>query len=199
MKKDYLKRFFALALALALMFQVLPAFSSVQAAETVRLSTKSVTLTAGQTKKLKLKGVSSANKVKISWSSSKKSVAAVDKNGMITAKKAGKAVITAKYSGKKYKCSVTVKKNTASVKIKKSSISVKKGQTKTIWVKAVNIDELSCSSNNSYIDFSWGAWKGSYIALKVKGINVGKKTVLKVYDSTNESVSDSITVKVVSD
>ena len=77
----------------------------VQESTPIRLTKKSLTLRRGQTRKIKLSGAS-ANKVK--WSSSNKKVAIVS-GGRITAKKAGKAVITARYKGKKYKCSVTVK------------------------------------------------------------------------------------------
>lgn len=56
---------------------------------------------------LKLKGI----KGKITWSSSKPKVAKVNKKGRITALKKGKATITAKIAGKKYKCKVTVNNN----------------------------------------------------------------------------------------
>lgn len=55
--------------------------------------------------------------VKIKWSSSNKKVASV-KNGVVKAKKIGKATIKAKYKGKTYKCKVTVKKNAKPLKAK---------------------------------------------------------------------------------
>ena len=74
----------------------------------IKLSAKKVTLTVGKTKKLKLQN---AKKNKVTWTSSKKKVATVGKKtGKVVAKKAGKTVITAKYKGKKYKCTVTVVK-----------------------------------------------------------------------------------------
>lgn len=48
---------------------------------------------------------------KVTWKSSKKSVAAVSSKGVVTAKKAGKAKITATVDGCKLTCTVTVKKN----------------------------------------------------------------------------------------
>lgn len=45
----------------------------------------------------------------VQWSSSNKKVATV-KNGVVTGKKAGKATITAKHKGKKYRCRVVVRK-----------------------------------------------------------------------------------------
>lgn len=56
-----------------------------------KFKTKYATLLPGEKTTLKVKGA----KVK-SWSSSKKSVASVSKKGVVTAKKAGKATITAK-------------------------------------------------------------------------------------------------------
>lgn len=97
-------------LTLALAFGALVASSltpeGAGQAHAASLSKKSVTITKGKTYKLKLK---KATAKKVKWSSSKKSVATVSKSGTVKAKKAGKATITAKYKGKKYKCKVTVK------------------------------------------------------------------------------------------
>lgn len=79
--------------------------ASVQETAPIQLTKNSLTLRSGQTKKIKLTG---APAKKVKWSSSNKKVATVS-NGRITARKAGKAVITARYKGKKYKCSITVK------------------------------------------------------------------------------------------
>lgn len=75
-------------------------------ASAASISPKKATLYAGEKKTLKLSGA----KGKITWKSSKKSVAAVNSSGVVTAKKTGKCTITAKKSGKSYKCSITVKK-----------------------------------------------------------------------------------------
>ena len=83
------------------------------AAKKPRLSKKSVTLTIGQSRKLKVKNVSKTTK--ITWKSKNKKIATVSKTGKIKAKKKGKTYITSRfrYRGKKYilKCRVTVKKN----------------------------------------------------------------------------------------
>lgn len=73
------------------------------------ISQKSLTLTAGFTKKLKVDNTTDT----VTWSSNKKSVATVSSKGVVTAKKAGTATITAKTkSGQKLTCKVTVKANT---------------------------------------------------------------------------------------
>lgn len=74
-------------------------------AATVKISKKKVSLTKWQKTVLSVKGT----KKKAKWSSSNKNVAAVSGNGTVTAKKKGRAVITAKIGSKKYKCTVTVK------------------------------------------------------------------------------------------
>ena len=79
------------------------------AAAKPKLNKKKVSLTVGKTVKLRLLHKKKA----VKWSSSKKAVASVNGSGLVKAKKAGKAVITAKSAGKKYRCTVTVKaKNT---------------------------------------------------------------------------------------
>lgn len=84
----------------------------------VKLNKTKITLNVGQKTKLKLKNC----KKKITWSSSKKKVAAVNNKGAVTAKKKGKTKITAKTGKKKYVCQVTVKE-------KKKGSSAKASQT----------------------------------------------------------------------
>ncbi len=69
------------------------------------ISKTKVTLTVGSAKKLRV-----SNGTVKSWKSSRKSVARVNSNGKVTAKKAGKATITAILTdGTKLKCKVIVK------------------------------------------------------------------------------------------
>ncbi|WP_238483811.1 Ig-like domain-containing protein [Anaerosporobacter faecicola] len=101
---------FGLVLALGLTTPVtFPATSTttVANAATLKLNKTKVSLEVGKAVTLKVTG---ANKKKVTWSSSKKSVATVNKNGKVTAKAVGKATITAKVSGKKFTCKVTVTK-----------------------------------------------------------------------------------------
>ncbi|MDD6638506.1 MAG: Ig-like domain-containing protein [Lachnospiraceae bacterium] len=95
-------------------------FWAYYAAPKAEISEEKVTLTNGFTKKLYV-----SNGTVTKWSSSKKSVATVDKNGKVTAKKSGKATITATLSdGSKVKCTVTVKDNKYSAtKITSSDVS----------------------------------------------------------------------------
>lgn len=80
-------------------------------AKKIRLNKKKAVLHVGETLKLKTKLNPKGATAKIKWKSSKKKVAAVSKKGKITAKKKGKAVITAQLpNGKKATCKITVKK-----------------------------------------------------------------------------------------
>ena len=72
---------------------------------------------------------------KITWKSSNTNVAAVSSSGVVTAKGAGTAVITAQTSnGKKATCTVTVKNSVevTGVTLSKTSVSLYKGDTATL-------------------------------------------------------------------
>lgn len=92
---------------IAVMVIMLVGFCSVMNvdAASVRLSKTSVSLEAGKTITLSVKGTSK----KVSWSSSNKKVASVSKKGKVTALKKGTANIYARVNGRKLKCKVTVK------------------------------------------------------------------------------------------
>ena len=70
-----------------------------------KINRKKVTITVGNTVKLKVTGV----RGKIKWNSSNKKVAIVSSKGKVKGKKAGRAIITAKVGSKKYICKVVVK------------------------------------------------------------------------------------------
>lgn len=111
-KRGIYTKVFILLLFLALVCTV-----PVQAAG-VRLSKSNMTMSKGKSYTLQVKG--SADKVK--WSSDKSSVVTVNAKGKVTAKKIGKAVITAKVGTQKLTCKVTVKKSIIK-KVKKPVIN----------------------------------------------------------------------------
>jgi len=73
----------------------------------ISITPTKVTIKKGKTKQAKLKNVS--KKAKVTWKTSKASVATVSSKGVISAKKKGKATISATYKKKTYKCEVSVK------------------------------------------------------------------------------------------
>lgn len=95
----------ALAAAMVLTTAAVPASAAAKPA----LNKTKLTMTVGDTATLKVKNA--AKKEKITWASKKKAVAAVSSKGKVTAKKAGKTVVSAtlKKAGKTLKCNVTVK------------------------------------------------------------------------------------------
>lgn len=71
------------------------------------INVKKATVGVKATYQLKVKGTNR----KAKWTSSNKKVATVTSKGLVTAKKKGKATITATIGREKYKCTVTVKPN----------------------------------------------------------------------------------------
>ena len=115
-------------LAVMFMLAVILAITPQPAQAAAKISRKTVTLEAGKTVRLSVKGT----KKKVKWVSSKKSVAKVNRNGKVTALKEGKAVITAKVGKKRLKCKVTVKASR-----KKIYAKYRKAIKKLDWPTAV--------------------------------------------------------------
>ena len=106
-----MKRLMKKGVFFVLMITCLMAFTGNTFAKTkLVLNSRKVTMTTGDKTALRLSG---AKAKRIKWSSSNEKVAAVNRKGIVTAKKTGKAVITAKYGKKKYKAKITVIKATA--------------------------------------------------------------------------------------
>lgn len=128
------KQTFAWVLALMMIFSVFPA-TQVNAATKPKLSKTRITMTVGQSKKLKVRGISKKRAKRIKWKSSKKKVVTVTKTGKIKARKAGKATITAKVGKKKLKCKVVVKRKRKKARKKKESNS----SSKKMWLSKTSV------------------------------------------------------------
>lgn len=123
MKKTRKKGIRSLAILLVLVLTLgFSPVTNVEAKAAPRLNYKKVTLVQGKKKRLKVRNLSRRRKVK--WYSTKKSVATVNRKGVVKAKKKGKTYIVAKVGKKKYRCKVIVKKR-VSKKKKKSNKKVK--------------------------------------------------------------------------
>ncbi len=105
----------------------------VVAVDKVTLDKSTLTLNVKKTATLKatVKPDNATNK-KVSWSSDKVSVATVSQNGVVTAKKAGTATITAEAGGKKATCKVTVKVPVSKVALNKKSLTLGVGEKFTL-------------------------------------------------------------------
>ncbi len=146
-------------------------------AATVKLNKKSVTLIKGQTTTLKMKGTSK----KVTWSSSKESIATVSSKGKVTAKKKGTTTITAKVGGKKYTCKVTVE----APKISKTSLTLTKGKTSTLKIAGTTQD------------VTWSSSKKSVATVNSKGKVTAKKkgTATIIATVGGEKYTCALTVK----
>ncbi len=148
------KKLFSLMLCLVMMLSVIGVITpeGTQAAS-VKLNKKKVTLYAGNTYKLKLKNASGT----ITWKSSKSSVATV-KKGLVTAKKAGKATISASFKNKTYKCKLTVKEFESSFKaVSNMNIGWNLGNyfdATGNWMKGQRIETFLTGWGNPIIDES---------------------------------------------
>lgn len=128
------KQTFAWILAVMMVFSIFPA-TQVNAATKPKLSKTKITMTVGQSKKLKVKGISKKRAKRIKWKSSKKKVVTVTKTGKLKARKAGKATITAKVGKKKLKCKVVVKRKHKKARKKKESNS----SSKKMWLSKTSV------------------------------------------------------------
>lgn len=86
---------------------------------------------------------------KVTFKSSNKKVATVNSKGVITGKKAGKAVITVKVG--KYTKKLTVKVKKPSFKLVKSCVKLKKGKKTTIRVKAAPVSKVTYKTSNKKV------------------------------------------------
>lgn len=113
-----------------------------------KLNKTSVTLFKGSTVTLKMK----RTKKKAKWSSSKNKVATVNKKGVVTARKKGTAVITAKVAGKQYRCKVTVRQPVTKIRLNRTNLSLTKGKKyelkATVGPKGANDKSVVWSSSN---------------------------------------------------
>ena len=120
--------------------------------EKPKLSNTRLSVYTKTSKQLKLKGTSR----KVTWSSSAPSVVSVNKKGKITARRTGRATITAKVNGVKYKCKVTVKarskKSSGQSSGKSSGQASSSGVNGYVWIPATGSkyhSSASCSGIHS--------------------------------------------------
>ena len=103
----------------------------------------------------------------VEWSSSKEAVATVD-NGVVTAKKAGSAVITAKVGAVTATCKVTVRQHVTSVKLNAKSKVLYNG-------KATTLKATVYPSNASNKAVTWKTSNSKVATVNAKGVVKAKK------------------------
>ena len=171
----------SLALLLALILTIgFSPVTNVEAKAAPRLNYRKVTLVQGKKKRLKVKNLKKGRKVK--WYSTKKSVATVNKKGIVKAKKKGKAYIVAKVGKKKYRCKVIVKKKVSKKKSKKKSSkktatkkpigSVKKQLPGDCIAKWSVLDQPTLAVNNKTNLFNYLTYHGKKINVTSNSVKV---------------------------
>lgn len=143
---------------------------TVEAAAKPSLNKKSITLKMGANYTLSLKN---AGNSKVTWSTSKKSVATVTANGskaVVYGKTPGKATVTAKIGKKAYKCSVKV---VPAPKISKSSITLEVGKTYDLSVTGTTSSPKWSTSKKSVATIK----KISARKYRVKAVKAGTSTI----------------------
>lgn len=131
---------------------------------------------------VQLKAVVVGNSKNVTWKSLNPRVATV-KNGKVTAKKAGKATITATANGLTAKCVVTVKNPT--IKLDKARATIKKGKKTRIIATATPASKIKYKSN-----------KKKVATVTAKGVVKGKKKGTAKITVTANGVKKTFTVKV---
>jgi len=170
---------------------------------TVTLSKTKLDLNVGSSQKLTYTVKNNTGSISVTWSSSNKSVATVDKSGNVKGVKAGTATITATYTyeGVKYKktCAVTVKQNSSTtptiptVTLSKTSLELDVGSSQKLTYTVKN--------NTSSISITWSSSNKSVATVdtngNVKGVKAGTATITATYtyNGTEYKKTCSVTVK----
>jgi flavodoxin len=137
-------------------------FATVQAAaktnkETISLNKSVYTLKKGKTVKLKAVLNKAAKRKGVKWSSSNRKVATVSKNGKVTAKRKGKAAITATVKGTsvKARCKITVGTPVSKMTLNRRSLTLKTGQSfslkTSISPKKASVKKVNYKSSNKRV------------------------------------------------
>ncbi len=114
----------------------------------VKLDRASAVIYTKGSKTVTLRAIVAGVSGSVVWTSSSPKTATVS-NGVVTAKKPGKAVITAAVGNYKASCTVTVKK--PALKLKKKSVTVKKGRKLKLKVTAVPKGKVTYKSSSKKI------------------------------------------------
>ncbi len=158
----------------------------------VTLNKKSLTLGVKETFSLKATvKPSNATNRKLTWISDKPKTVAVSKSGKVTAKKAGKATITAKADGKTAKCTITVKAAPKKISLNAKKKTLKKGKSFQIKVKL-----LPKKTASNKITYTSSKRKVASVSSKgkIKALKKGK-AVITVKTFNGKKAKITITVK----
>ncbi len=163
----------------------------------ITLDKDDVTLTEGESITLKTRtSPSNATEHSFTWTSSDSSVASVDSNGKVTAKKAGSTLITVMTSNKKIAiCDIEVRPKVVTatgIAFNVTSKTIKEGQTFALTVTFTPSD----TTNKT---LTWETSNANIATVSSKGVVVGKgdgTATITAKTSNGKTASAKITVEV---
>lgn len=177
------KKLLCIFMVLLIFISVVPV-TNIEAAGKAKINKGIISIYVGSSETLVVTGTNE----KVSWKSSNKKVATVDKNGVVTAKAKGVSLITATVSGKTLKCKVAVKNPPKPKKIvinKRSGLKATKGKAYTLSVTGTKA--VSWSSSNKKV-----------ATVSSKGVVSAKKcgaTTIKVKCSNKKTYKCKVLVR----
>ena len=166
----------------------------VQPVTGVKLSASSAKISVGKSKTVTYSiSPSNASNKTVTWSSSNKKVATVS-NGVITAKKAGSAVIMVKTAdgGFTAACNVTVVVPVTGVEVSVSSVKVPKGQTRVVTAAVSPSD-----ATNKAVKWTSSDTKVATVSSSGRITGVAKGTATITCKTSDGNFKASCTVKVI--
>lgn len=146
----------------------------------IKLEPSTLTLYKGQSFSIKSSVSSGITPI---WKSNKTSIACVDENGCVTAKKHGNAIISATVDGIKKFCTVEVKSPV--IKLNYSSMKLKAGEKITL--------AATVSSGNTP---TWSSKKSSIASVSSTGIIKAKKAGTTIITASEDGASASCVITV---
>ena len=131
----------------------------------------------------------------VSWSSSDRSVATVDKTGTVQGLKPGTATVTATAEGKSGTCAVTVKAKTVNVMevtLDRTELTLTEGETETLTatVKPDNADNRKVTWSSDKTDVATVGGDG-----KVTAVKAGEAVVTVTTEDGGKTATCKVTVK----
>lgn len=154
------------------------------------ISNKKLEMEIADTQLLSIKGSSG----KVSWSSSDSSVITINNEGLVMAKKLGKATITGKNGGKIYQCQITV----ADKKLHASATDITIYEAVQLILSSDNPlgEKLTIKTENpKIVDYKLGQRFEGIIPLNIIPKGKGTTTITITSNKTDEVLKIRVTVK----
>lgn len=146
----------------------------------IRLNTVYISIERNECERIH---ASTSNGSKVTWKTNRKSVATIDKNGVVTGHKPGEAVITAKTDGSEASCKVVVRK--PEVSINRTDIELYRGQKFRLSARV-----------SSKVPVTWKTNKKSVATVDENGLVTAVKNGTATITAKVDGVSRSCVVSV---